>query len=258
MFTCFGRTRSAGDASYSPKVTFMSQSSFYKQFPGYSRHLESIRHTDFPNLKGHCYLDHTGAELYPSPVLESFTADLKANCYGNPHSGETSPSASATERRVEEARHRVLNFFDASPDDYSVVFTSNATAALRIASEMIAWGPGTEYWFFDESHTSVIGVRNVAKAHGSAVRCFNVEDINTMLASGKLPSQRVVLAVAAQSNFGGFRPAVFDWIQKLPSNFIVLLDAASYLTSSIISLKRSPAAMFATSFYKVSALPLIF
>ena len=66
--------------------------------------------------------------------------------FGNPHSQNL--SSRATGARVEATRAQILEFFRASPEEYEVIFTPNATGALRLVGESYpAWiaqelGPG--------------------------------------------------------------------------------------------------------------------
>ena len=59
-------------------------------------------------------------------------AELKAAVYGNPHSAN--PSSTLSDERVEAVRAQVLAFLSASPEEYQVVFTASATAALKHVS----------------------------------------------------------------------------------------------------------------------------
>ena len=54
-------------------------------------------------------------------------------CLGNPHSHN--PTSLASTELVEEARDAVLAFFNADPDEYDVVFTANASGALKLVGE---------------------------------------------------------------------------------------------------------------------------
>lgn len=91
----------------------------------YDDKLEWIRRTQFPHLNKQVYLDYTGAGLYQIQQVEQLVCDLKSNLYGNAHS--QSPSSLHTEQTLCDIRHKVLDFFNASPSEYSVIFTSGCT-----------------------------------------------------------------------------------------------------------------------------------
>ena len=68
---------------------------------------------------------------------------------------------------VERARRAVLAFFNASPHDWVVIFTANATQALKLVGESYPFGPGGEYLLTFDNHNSVNGIREFARAKGS-------------------------------------------------------------------------------------------
>lgn len=47
-------------------------------------------------------------------------------------------------------RERILKFFNASPSEYSVVFTSGATGALHIVGEVFPWSKDSEFYYLAE------------------------------------------------------------------------------------------------------------
>ncbi|XP_063226583.1 molybdenum cofactor sulfurase 3 [Bacillus rossius redtenbacheri] len=102
---------------------------------------EKIRH-EFSRLKNICYLDHAGATLYSERQLEAVTKDLCNNVYGNPHS--LSLSSRYTTDVIDQVRYRILQHFNTDSQEYSVVFTSGATAALKMVAECFDW---TEEYF---------------------------------------------------------------------------------------------------------------
>ena len=103
----------------------------------------ALRARDFGRLDdgGHAYLDYTGSALYPDRLVAAHASALRASVLGNPHS--ESPASLASTALVNEARARVLRFFDADPDEYVVCFTSNTTGAVQLVASAYAFGPGT-------------------------------------------------------------------------------------------------------------------
>lgn len=116
------------------------------------------------------YLDHAGATLYSEQQLRAVTEHLALTLYGNPRTphllfmaravqtkmrcrsrlllthvrppnhvcvcvarvDSQSPSSANATKMVAAVRQQVLNFFNASAKDYSVVFTGGATAGLKM------------------------------------------------------------------------------------------------------------------------------
>lgn len=58
-------------------------------------------------------------------------------------------------RTVSEAHATVLDFFGAPKEDYTVVFTSNATGALKLVGEAFPFTKGSSYVLGTDSHNSV-------------------------------------------------------------------------------------------------------
>jgi molybdenum cofactor sulfurtransferase len=58
-------------------------------------------------------------------------------------------------RNAAEARATVLDFFGASKEDYTVVFTPNATGALKLVGEAFPFKAGGSYVLGADSHNSV-------------------------------------------------------------------------------------------------------
>ena len=71
--------------------------------------------------------------------------------------------------RVEATRAQILEFFRASPEEYEVIFTPNATGALRLVGESYPFGPGGRYLLTFDNHNSVNGIRQFARASGASV-----------------------------------------------------------------------------------------
>lgn len=71
---------------------------------------------------------------------------------------------------AEEARQTVLSFFRAPPG-YTVIFTANATGALKLVGESFPFAEGSTYVLGADSHNSVHGIRQFALQRGAQV-CY--------------------------------------------------------------------------------------
>lgn len=190
---------------------------------------------------------------------------------------------------------RVLNHFNVSSDDYAVIFTSNCTAALKLLSESFSFRhdidldnecllsktvanmkpPQPVFVYLIDNHTSVVGIREVVKSRGVSFRHATGKDIDSFVSfpgddrqkalgrEGILPDTNNLFAFPAQSNFSGQRYPL-SWIKKVrghsgfashEGNWCVLLDAASYLTTSTIDLKQYHPDFVTLSFYKIFGYP---
>lgn len=67
-----------------------------------------------------------------------------------------------------EARAAVLKYFNA-PKGYTVIFTPNATGALKLVGESFPFREGGAYVLSVDSHNSVNGIRRFASQAGAKV-----------------------------------------------------------------------------------------
>ncbi|XP_008259437.2 molybdenum cofactor sulfurase [Oryctolagus cuniculus] len=246
--------------------------------PGFAQgyrqcNLHELRAREFRRLAGTVYLDHAGATLFAQSQLANFTKDLMDNVYGNPHSQNT--SSKLTHDTVEQVRYRILAHFHASPEDYSVIFTAGCTAALKLVAEAFPWvsqGPessGSHFCYLTDSHTSVVGMRKAIMAMGVTFIPVRPEDLRLAEKRGaaacdpdcQLPH---LFCYPAQSNFSGTRYPL-SWIAEVkagrrspvstPGKWFVLLDAASYVSTSPLDLSAHQADLVPISFYKIFGFP---
>lgn len=230
----------------------------------YNSKIEEIRQAEYPTLLGTTYLDHAGTTPYAKTAIERWTAELTTNLFGNPHSASASSQLST--RRIDDIRLKVLKFFNASPEDFDVVFVANATAAIKLVAEAFRDAPeGFWYGYHDDAHTSLVGCRELATQGTS---CFEddrsvvswiagLEDSNLY----RKPLQ--LFAYPGQSNMTG-RRLPLEWCSrvraaaaKAQQRIYTLLDAASLVSTSPLDLSDPSAApdFTAVSFYKIFGFP---
>ncbi|KAJ1974725.1 hypothetical protein H4R35_003474 [Dimargaris xerosporica] len=255
----------------------------------YNSAVDAIMESDFPQLQDQVYLDHAGTTIPSRVAVQAFARQATQQVWGNPHS-QNGP-AQRTADCIQWVRTRILDTFNTTELDYSVVFTANATAGLKLVGESFPWaqhvqqsklgsrneahGATSHFWFLQQAHTSVVGIRELAYHHGARVRSFTEAEINSWIASvadkepssDELPAGPVhLLAYPAQCNFSGTRfPLAWSTaIQRcmstetIPSGrWVTLLDAASYVTTAPLDLSRSKesADLVVVSFYKMFGFP---
>src|SRR5688572_10405380 len=144
---------------------------FLESYPEYGTtvSLDALRKREYSRLDrdGHVYLDYTGASLHADSQVRDHAKVLAGHVFGNPHSG--SLSSIATTELVEQSRRRVLAYFNAPPNAYTVVFTQIATAALKLVGEAYPFGPGARLVLLFDNHNSVNGIREFACVRGAQV-----------------------------------------------------------------------------------------
>lgn len=247
--------------------------------------LDDLRRQEYGRLDaaGLTYLDYTGAGLYAASQLREHHALLAANVFGNPHS-ESVPSRRMTDR-VEAVRMRVLEFFGASPDEYEVIFTPNATGALRLVGESYPFGPGDHYLLTFDNHNSVNGIREFAWSRHAAVTYLAISPTDLRVPEGVLdwsrphrgtgdagPTGRLIggltdgppavrpgghnlFAYPAQSNFSGVQHPL-RWIAEAQgAGWDVLLDAAAFAPTNRLDLSQVHPDFVSLSFYKIFGYP---
>ncbi|XP_047084225.1 molybdenum cofactor sulfurase-like [Lolium rigidum] len=155
-------------------------------YPDAPRGVDEMRAADFKRLEGTVYLDHAGATLYSEPQMADVAKDLTSNVYGNPHS--QSDSSMAASDLVTAARHEVLKYFNASPRDYKCIFTSGATAALKLVGECFPWSRESCYMYTMENHNSVLGIREYALSKGATVLAVDINEDSDLESNHGSPS----------------------------------------------------------------------
>ncbi|KAF2227486.1 pyridoxal phosphate-dependent transferase [Elsinoe ampelina] len=227
--------------------------------------VEAFREREWPMLKGNVYLDNAGTAIPTASLIRESAFDLTHNLYGNPHS-DSAPAARAS-HKIDDVRLRILRFFNASPSDWNVIFTANATAAIKLVTDCMrdhASATNTPLWYgyHKDSHTSIVGVRELTKMH----RCFTSdEEVEIWISSGGLGGPRArqlgLFAYPGQSNMTG-RRLPYSWCGRIRKNLrkaktYTLYDAAAHASTAQMDLSDVSIApdFVAASFYKIFGKP---
>ncbi|XP_037932226.1 molybdenum cofactor sulfurase 3-like, partial [Teleopsis dalmanni] len=210
---------------------------------------------------------------------------LKKNLFCNPH------TCKITGDLVDQVRYRILNHFNTDATEYNVIFTANATAALKLVAETFDFGqkdgrPAGAFYYCQENHTSVLGMREVIKTDklfvltkDELVKNLKINTSESELEApitAKSQDHNSLVAFSAQCNFSGYKMPleVIDVIQKKglavqpkqisgieytptddESNFFVCLDTASYAASNYLDLGKFKPDFCCLSFYKMFGYP---
>lgn len=219
-----------------------------------------LRATEFSRLDagGHVYLDYTGSGLYPESLVRRHAGWLQGVVLGNPHS--KNPSSQAATDHVEAARARILEYFDADPAEYEVVFTANASHSLKLVGEAYPFEEGARYLLTADNHNSVNGLREYALCRGAEVDYVPLD--HDLLISGLEqhlagadPAKHNLFVFPAQSNFSGVKHPL-EWVARAQEmGYDVLLDAAAFVPTSRLSLRQVRPDFACVSFYKMFGFP---
>ncbi len=269
---------------------------FLRRYPDYAgtSAIDELRAVDYSRLDrlGHVYLDHTGGGQFGESQLRRHHDLLCGTVLGNPHSHN--PTSLAATQLVQEARDAVLAFFNADEEEYEVVFTANASGALKLVGEAYPFRPGSVYLLSYDNHNSVNGIRVYARSRGAAVTYVPVRKKDLRLDEEQLqlalrgivsPGCRVasrsaadagdgrcrvtddrdapsadrcrdhLFAYPAQSNFSGVQHPL-EWIaQAQDLGWDVLLDCAAFAPTNPLDLSAIHPDFVPVSFYKLFGYP---
>lgn len=251
--------------AYSTDAYAATYRAFLAAYPAYAAtgELDRLRATEYRRLDetGQVYLDYTGGSLYAESQLEAHMALLRRHVFGNPHSHN--PTSLAMTHLVEQARAYVLEFFNAPPSDYTAIFTSNASGALKLVGESYPFGPGGHFVLASDDHNSVNGIREFARAKGAGVTYVPVVTpdlrldeavLNAALEQGEQGRPRL-FAYPAQSNFSGVKHPLELIGRAQAQGWDVLLDAAAFAPTNRLDLARWQPDFVSLSFYKMFGYP---
>lgn len=208
--------------------------------------LDDLRKNEYGFLdeQDHVYLDYTGSGLAARAQYQAHQDRLASTIFGNPHS--ENPTSKAATGLIEATRLRVLRHFNASPDEYTVVFTPNASGAARLVGESYPFKRGKRLVLTFDNHNSINGLREFAKRRHASITYVRArtpdlrvrtEDLRKALKRTSLQSRsKGLFAYPAQSNFSGVRHPL-EWVSLAQQRgFHVLLDAAAYLPTATLDL----------------------
>lgn len=238
---------------------------------------------NFKRLGERSYLENAGATLYPHSLLLNVNEDLMNNVYMNPHSDKY------TKDCIEQIRYMILKHFNTDSTNYTVIFTSGTTQSLKLilesfqfASEENSDKNNGSFIYLRDNHTSVLGLREIAAdrnadivhlSHDDFLAAVNTFQKKTPSWTDKFKSKteaNTLFVYPAQSNFNGFKYPIdcIDSIKngclknylkknlcKINKNWYVLLDAASYVSTSKLDLSKVQPDFMCFSFYKIFGYP---
>ena len=240
-------------------------SKFLQAYPAYeaTRGLDELRGREYGRLDatGQVYLDYTGGGLYAESQLREHLNLLARGVFGNPHSHN--PTSQAMTCLIDDARRYVLEYFNAPPGEYVVIFTTNASNALKLVGEAYPFEPGDRYVLTFDNHNSVNGIREFARHKGAQFTYvpvvapelrIDMERLTAELNSPGLGAANL-FAFPAQSNFSGTQHPLELIAYAHERGWDVLVDAAAFAPSNRLDLARWQPDFVPLSFYKMFGYP---
>ena len=242
-----------------------AEQQFVDAYPAYTatKHLDALRATGYSRLdeQQHIYLDYTGGGLYSTEQLDEHFSLLRDGVFGNPHS--TNPTSQAMTILVDQTREAIHHHFNADPDEYVVIFTQNASHALKLVGESYPFTEKGRFALTYDNHNSVNGIREFARRQGTPVVYIPVDSqtlridpaIMHPLLDAADPGQHNLLAFPAQSNYSGVKHDL-GWVARAQERgWHVLVDGAAYVPSNQLDLSQIHPDFVSVSFYKMFGYP---
>ena len=180
---------------------------------------------------------------------------------GNPHS--QNPTSLASAELAGEARDAVRRFFNAPEDEFEIVFTANASGALKLVGEAYPFEPGGVFLLSYDNHNSVNGIREFAARRGAATTYIPVREDDLRLDEGQVRTALrgagdgapKLFAYPAQSNFSGAQHPL-EWVAEARElGWDVILDCAAFAPTNPVDARAIGADFIPISFYKLIGYP---
>ncbi|KAL7646918.1 UNVERIFIED_CONTAM: hypothetical protein RMT77_002175 [Armadillidium vulgare] len=257
--------------------------------------IKDVLEAEFRRIQGSTYVDHAASTLYSEKQMEDIFSMFKTLLFSNPHSKHlpsdlTTETIESMRNRV--LKHFNTNseeyevIFTSSATD-AIKLVGNCFAWSRAEEKTKST---SVYVYTEENHTSVLGLREFANAKGAQVHCIEIDKVeqslhkssNSVLTENtncNSEVQNCLFAYPAQSNFSGVKYPL-SWIsdiqdrhlnvcdpplnadgnscvdlQKKNNNWFVLLDAASFVATSVLDLSKYKPDFVPISFYKIFGYP---
>ena len=249
--------------AYGPADEARSFAAFLHRHPEFdAARLGELRDAEYGRLdaQDQVYLDYTGGGVFAESQLSDHLDLLRRTVLGNPHS--VNPTSAAASELLERARAAVLRYFNA-PAEYSVIFTPNATGALKLVGEAYPFDAGSRLLLTSDNHNSVNGLREFARAAGAATTYVPSTQPSLRVDDDELeaclrvadPGRSNLFAYPAQSNFSGIQHPL-EWIAIAQSaGWDVLVDCAAFVPSNRLDLAAWQPDFVPISLYKLLGYP---
>ncbi|CAH2019682.1 unnamed protein product [Acanthoscelides obtectus] len=173
-------------------------------------------------------------------------------------------SGKLTEDAVDLVR---FDHFNTNDQEYSIVFTSGATSALKTIAECFDYGENGTLAYLQHNHTSVLGMRCFSKRYTEVKveDAFEIED-HSEETSSLSDAGNGLFVYPAQCNFSGTKFPL-SWIERVKAGklnklvkvpckrWYVVLDCACYVSTNHLDLSLWKPDFVCISFYKLFGYP---
>jgi molybdenum cofactor sulfurtransferase len=156
-----------------------------------------------------------------------------------------------------------LSYFGTSAEEYVLIFTQNASGALKLVGESFPFASGSRFLLTFDNHNSVNGIREFARVKGAIISYvplvkpwlrLDIAELDSSLSQVD-PARDNLFAYPAQSNFSGVRHPLSLVAKAQANGWKVLLDAAAFVPTSRLDLAAVQPDFVSVSFYKMFGYP---
>lgn len=198
----------------------------------------TIQHDEFSEPKKLVYMDHAASTHAPRPVLDTFM-DVMENSYANVHRAEHMLSCLSTDM-FELVPHKIARYVginDLANSGNQVVFSSNTTSSLDLASHLFAEKEGKVLSTTIEHHSNDLTHRSRGPTGHIDILAdgtLDLDDYEKKLDKGNIK----LVAVTAGSNVTGYMPPIHKMARMAhDSGAKILVDAAQRLAHQKLDVK---------------------
>lgn len=182
------------------------------------------------------YMDHGASTHAPQPVIDKYTAFL-TSYYANVHRGNHHLSIMSTDL-YDHVSDIIFDFIKGDPAENCILYTSNTTQALDMASHMVEHLSGITLTTLMEHHSNDLPHRRRGKVvHVDVLDSDGTLDYKDL--ERKLRQFHVkLIAVTGCSNVTGYFPDIYK-IARLAHEHgaYILVDAAQLMAHGVIDVK---------------------
>lgn len=216
------------------------------------------------------HLDHAASTLIAQSIRTSVMQNWMQHSYANPRmiliiliflKDSQSNCALLTSKKIADTRQFVLKeLFHTNAAQYDIIFTSNATHAMKMVGEMFTFTEQSTFCYLAQSHNSLLGIREYAVYRGAKFLCLQEDQIIQGSCCTSSDASCNLFAYSPECNFSGSKFPL-EWIKQVQNGklgngtWYTLLDAAKFCSTNELDLSQYYADFIAVSFYKIFGMP---
>ena len=163
---------------------------------------------------------------------------------------------------IEDVRELILDYVHDEEREYEVIFTANASSAIRLVAEAFPFQNKSRLLLTEDNHNSIHGIREFARRAGAGIEYaplvsseLRVDDTKLTRALSVSLEAPSLFAMPGQSNLSGVKHRLHYLQQAKSHDWITLLDAAAFMPTNELNLTEIKPDFVCLSFYKMFGYP---